>query len=128
MMKWYGNEIMSDLDKAVVKGLKMSALLVEGQAVELAPIQHGNLKGSITHTVAGERSRVRHPAAVNEGIGITDDKKTAYIGTNVEYAEFQEFGTSKMKAQAFLRPALDSQEKQITEVFNKVVKAEMERG
>jgi HK97 gp10 family phage protein len=30
------------------------------------------------------------------------------VGTNVEYAAFQEFGTSKMEPQPFLKPSLDA--------------------
>jgi HK97 gp10 family phage protein len=127
-LKWHGDEIKSDVEKAVTRGLTAAAILVQGQAIELAPVDLGNLKGSITYTVAGQRSQVRHPATVNEGIGVTDEKKTAYIGTNVEYAPYQELGTSKMKAQPFLRPALDNQERQINEVFAKNVKAGLEGG
>jgi len=34
-------------------------------------------------------------------------KNGAIVGTPVEYAIYQEFGTRKMNAQPFLRPAMD---------------------
>jgi len=34
------------------------------------------------------------------------DKDTGYVGTSLEYAGYQEFGTKKMAAQPYLRPAV----------------------
>ena len=59
---------------------------VEGSAKLRAPVDTGFLRASITHKV------------------IAFD--TVIIGTAVEYAAYQEFGTVKMVAQPFLRPAV----------------------
>lgn len=62
---------------------------VQNRARELAPVDTGRLRGSITH-VPGR-----------DGRGYYVD-----VGSNVEYAPFVEFGTSKQPAQPWLRPAL----------------------
>ena len=71
----------------VTKALTEAALIVEGAAKNLSPVDTGNLKGSITHAVG---------------------KDDARVGTNVEYAPYVEYGTSKMAAQPYLRPAVDN--------------------
>lgn len=66
------------------RALEKVGLVAEGYAKRLCPVDTGRLRNSITHEVEGE---------------------SAYIGTNVEYAPHVEMGTSRTKAQPFLRPA-----------------------
>lgn len=79
-------EFGDDLRSAIVRGLEKVGLVAEGYAKRLCPVDTGRLRNSITHTVGG-------------------DDTAAYIGTNVEYGPHVEFGTSRSKAQPFLRPA-----------------------
>lgn len=55
----------------------------------LAPVDTGRLRASITFLIG------------SDGAGIF-----GLVGTNVEYAPYQEFGTFKMQATPFLLPAL----------------------
>lgn len=74
------------IESAIGVALEKIGLLAEGYAQIKCPVDTGNLRASITHEVdAGE--------------------KAVYIGTNVEYAPYVELGTSKQKAQPYLRPA-----------------------
>ena len=78
-------EIISALERAfTVIGLEAS-----GYASALSPVDTGRLRSSLTFKVDGNSK------------GVT-------IGTNVEYAPYQEFGTSKMTASPFLRPAIEN--------------------
>ena len=77
-------EILMKLASAKVRALEKIGLVAEGYAKKLCPVDTGTLRKSITHT--------------------TDDD-AAYIGTNVEYAPAVELGTSRQKAQPYLRPA-----------------------
>lgn len=64
-VKWYGDKAIKSIEEAISKALEASALVVEGDAKNLAPVDTGNLRNSITHEVEGKEARV---------------------GTNVEYA------------------------------------------
>ena len=72
-------KVLEELEDAALRALEACGLIAEGYAVDLAPVAEeygGTLRGSITHTV-------------------DEQKKTAYIGTNVEYAPYVELGTGK---------------------------------
>lgn len=70
-------------------GLRRLAIDVQNRARQLAPVDTGRLRSSIVHTPG----RDSHGAFVD-------------VGSNVVYAAFVEFGTSRGRAQPFLRPAL----------------------
>jgi HK97 gp10 family phage protein len=74
----------------VAKHLLKIVQQVERRAKQLAPVDTGRLRSSITHS-----------------LGNDSDGLVGLAGTNVEYARHVEFGTSRMGARAFLRPALD---------------------
>lgn len=79
-------EVATALSQAFDRALEKIGLTAERYAANLCPVDTGRLRNSITSTVdSGE--------------------KAAYIGSNVEYAPYVELGTSRMKAQPFLRPA-----------------------
>ena len=80
-------EVSKDIKAALLRGLEACGLVAEGYAKKLAPVDTGNLRNSITHTV-------------------DEDEPAAYIGTNVEYAPYQELGTINMDANPFLKPAV----------------------
>ena len=77
-----------DLTKRARKALLEIMLAVEGHAKRLAPVDTGRLRASI-HT---EPMRPANKIITGDG---------------VEYGVFVEYGTMKMKAQPFLRPARD---------------------
>ena len=68
--------------------LRAGGMVVMNAAKANAPVLTGNLRRSI---------------AIVDGPG----PQEITIGTDVEYAPFVEFGTSKMAAQPYLRPAID---------------------
>lgn len=80
-------EVKQKIEKALEKGLEACGIQAESYAKGLSPVDTGRLRNSISHTVDGD---------------------TAYIGSNVEYAPYQELGTSKMKAQPYLKPAVQN--------------------
>ncbi len=89
MLNGYKPVGKGDLDKRV----EMAARLVEADAKRLCPVDTGTLRASI-HTVK------------------LADAKYA-VGSNVEYALYQERGTHKMPAQPYLRPALENNQAEI---------------
>ena len=77
-MKFVDNSeaVKRELERAAIRGLIKASLLVEGQAVLLAPVDKGGLRDSIGHKV-------------------DESELVAYIGTNCEYAIYVEFGTGE---------------------------------
>lgn len=78
-------------------GLALLALgqIGENSAKENAPVRTGHLRRSITHVL------------VNGGT----KNQFVRVGTNVEYAIFQEFGTRFHAAHPFFRPAMSDIER-----------------
>ena len=112
---------LPEASEALTKALQMWAEMTGGEMVNLThrdktdrgtPVDTGRLRNSMAHAAA-------------------DDYKTVYVGTNVEYAEYVEDGTSradygfgkgvgahmlrnavmdvKDKAEAYLKESLESQ-------------------
>lgn len=77
-MKFVDNSaaVKRELERAAIRGLIKSAMLVEGQAVLLVPTKTGALKKSI-------------------GYKVNESELVAYVGTNCEYAIYVEFGTGE---------------------------------
>lgn len=84
-IKSHIDEVNAELNKKIALALSKVGFRAEDHVKALAPFDTGRLRGSITHLV---------------------DDRSVTIGTNVEYGKYQELGTSKMKAQPFLWPAI----------------------
>ena len=78
------NLVGEEFQQACERALTRIGLQAEAYAKRECPVDTGNLRNSITNAV---------------------DDKSAYVGTNVEYAPYVELGTSRAKAQPFLKPA-----------------------
>ena len=85
-LKDNSDAVRAAVESRIQVALEAVGMTCERKAKELAPVDTGNLRNSLTHLV---------------------DDTTVYIGTNVEYGKYQELGTYKMKAQPFLRPAVE---------------------
>lgn len=81
--------------------VKEVAIRVDAEAKKKAPVDTGNLRASITMEVDGLE---------------------ATVGTNVEYAPFIEFGTSRQQAQPFMTPAKQKVENQVDKILITEVK------
>lgn len=95
-------QVIDGIDSAIGAALEEIGLLAENYATKKCPVDTGNLRGSITYEVdAGDNA--------------------VYIGTNVEYAPHVELGTSRQKAQPFLRPAASEHGAQYSRVLKKAL-------
>ncbi len=95
-------QAVSAINRARTIALTTAAIMVEGDATLRCPVDTGNLRGSLNHQVRGD---------------------TAKIGTNVEYAPFPEYGTNRMTAKPYLRPALDNNREKIKRLIAEQYKA-----
>ncbi len=96
----YLNVRVKEINAQLKANMNKAVMLVEGDAKRLAPVDTGRLHASIASRVEGNDKQI-------EGI----------VGTNVEYAPFQEFGTHKMAAHPFLFPALESNKNKIVDIL-----------
>ena len=109
-VEWHG-------DEAIVAGFSMTGrsvweigLVVEGQWKLLAPIDTGRYAGSITVQMKnkGTGFTVEGRTAPEPGDKVASPTKEqqAYVGTNVFYAPYSEYGTFKAAAQPAMRPTM----------------------
>ena len=96
-------EVSEAIKAALLRGLETCGLVAEGYAKKLAPVDTGNLRNSITHDV-------------------DDGEPAAYIGTNVEYAPYVCLGTIHMKAQPFLKPAVNDHKDEYRKILENSLK------
>ncbi len=98
---------LADMDARIGRNLPEiakagAAVLLEG-AKELAPVKTGKLKKSLKL-----RAGKRRPTSAEH-----------LVVSDVFYAPFVEFGTSKRSARPFLRPAADTRHGEITAAMTK---------
>lgn len=110
------DRIMKDLDKNKEDIGRAAAFEIEAGAKMRAPVDTSALQNSIytvtkkedgyAEAIVAAKSKnktakfSRHPKPTGDTI--------ANVGPAVEYAEYQEFGTSKMAAHPFLFPAVEA--------------------
>jgi HK97 gp10 family phage protein len=97
-----------ELTTALHRGVEAACLVVESSAKALSPVDTGLLKMSINHRTVDVQGG-------SEG----------QVGTQTEYAPFQEFGTVKMKAQPFLTPALNANKATVKSLIESSIKKEL---
>lgn len=130
------NEVLNSLDEAKERALTMIGMEAERSAkleLDNSPrrIDTGLLRNSITWALGGKAPNIQTYSADNpkQGrdssgsySGTADDKKdTVFIGSNVEYAQYVHFGTSRMTANPFLKNAIDKN----MDKFKQIVKDEL---
>lgn len=84
--------IMQKMHDAALKGVKAAALLIENAAKTNCPVRTGTLRRSIQTEVEDQTTKI-----------------IATIGPQVDYAPYVEFGTSRMAARPYMRPAFESE-------------------
>lgn len=104
--------VLSLLKAGIKEGLDAVGAACEGYAKAQCPVgtpestgikgyKGGTLRNSITHQLDGGNS--------------------VQIGTNVEYGKFVEMGTSKQRAQPYLRPAAQDHASEYAALFKSIL-------
>lgn len=108
-------KFLEDYEEAVDRAWEIIGLKAEGHAKSYCSVDTGRLRASINHaTIAGGGDDVYRDDKGNMYSGrsahVIPPHGECVLGTNVDYAVYQEFGTSKIKAafngRGFLRPAI----------------------
>lgn len=121
-------------DEVAERVLTMWGMQGETAAKKLAPVDTGLLRNSITWALAGKSANeTAYKANSGDASGTytgqaPSDKEGSprhvHIGSNVEYAPYQELGTAKMKAQPYLRPAIE----QNRDYFKSILEGELKKA
>lgn len=115
-------------DDAIEKALEEIGITAEAYAKLIATQKHivdtGRLRNSITHATKSDTGQTNysdnHGKTYSDGSAKgTPEAKTVYVGTNVEYAPYIEYGTTKQVARPFLHPAVTEHVDEYKDMFKK---------
>jgi len=105
-------------EQALKAAIVQTMIRVRAEAVQLAPFDLGQLRNSIMWRKGWTTDAFGFPRedGFNDaGAGKQATQKITspsglegFVGTAVEYAPYQEFGTRRQKAQPYMRPAADA--------------------
>jgi len=115
----------SKVEELLTASLVSGALLIANKAKELAPIRTGTLRRSIHVGGHTELTPDYGDGAGYEDLGEPGSLR-AIVGTNLEYAPYQEYGTSRgVPAHPYMKPAMDTERdnvlKEIGAAFEELV-------
>lgn len=123
---------VAKVEKAVASAMKQAVTMiggtVAGHASEAAPVDTGLLRNSITYAIGGEAPAITEytddageKTGYYEGTAPSDEENevTVYIGTNVQYAPYQELGAPNINlpARPYLRPAMEGSQREIMQIL-----------
>lgn len=125
-----------EFDKRMKAAVEVLGGMIESAAKDLAPVDTGLLRNSITHGAAGGKLSITeysdnagqqhgsYAGTVPEAEG--GQKYVVVVGTNVRYAPYQELGApnAHVPASPFLRPAFENN----ADALKKVVEDILSRG
>jgi HK97 gp10 family phage protein len=114
------------LESAVVSG----ALIVVNDAKRRAPVLTGNLRRSIHVGGHGHGGGLESGGGDTgtdiEGNSHSNHSAEVQVGTNVDYAAAQEYGTSRgIRAHPYLRPAFDENTDKVADEIKAAVRAQL---
>lgn len=143
------DKILKELEEQIPVALEAVGLQAETYVKMKCPVDTGLLRNSITHVVSGEhisksyhaeygsnrskkgnrlRASSKNAGKVNvgsiEGTIGNADEKAVYVGTNVEYAPYVEYGTSAQKPQPFFKPGIMDHLNQYSKILREYLKKE----
>jgi HK97 gp10 family phage protein len=105
------------LDSGIKKALNTCAVKVERDIKENMTPNGPSAPGEAPAVDTGRlRASISHRVETDSG------ESAAYVGTNVEYAPWLEFGTSRMRARPFMVPAMNRNREWIKATLKSVVK------
>lgn len=130
-------EVEKEVEKALKKAARMIGGTLEGHAKELCPVDTGLLRNSITFAIGGEEPNImtyqsndsnkdgkqierKEGQYTDKAPPDEDNQITVYVGTNVEYAPYQELGAPNrnLAARPFLRPAMENFTSEIEQIID----------
>ena len=132
-----------NVERATERQMKQAATMIggtiEGHAKEMCPVDTGLLCNSITYALGGQSPHIetyrsnetdKDGKKIEVKEGSYDGKAqsdqsgeiTVYVGTNIQYAPYQELGAPNrnLNARPFLRPAMENFTDEILQIMKMV--------
>ena len=107
-------------NKHLNRATSQAATLVQKSAKTKVPV----LTGTILRNIKKRKQRTRNKFNATTGVGVISDRSGRGTGTDAFYWTFVEFGTSKMAAQPFIRPAFEeNKQRAVNKIKDVLVKA-----
>lgn len=110
--------IANSFDPATEKALKETTTKIRDEAKRLCPVDTGSLKKSIRRTAYARVAGHIQQMGVRAG-GYIINPKTKRL---VDYAKHVEYGTSRTRAQPFLRPAIVKYRRELVKIVKRGIK------
>lgn len=134
-----GKNYEKAITNAVDDFLIEAGVYVEGEVVKNIKrsgiIDTGRLRGSITYQTAEQGSQTKYPAKGRDKIsrpsmlfGLLSKKSVVDIGSGVKYAAYNEYGTFRMRARPYMRPALRRSKTPLTKRLKELIAKGLKRG
>lgn len=132
----HARSVESATEKALQRAARMIGGTVEGHAKELCPVDTGLLRNSITFAIGGQAPNITEYQSNQQGEETVtgkydgtapqdeDGQITVYVGTNVQYAPYQELGAPNINlpARPYLRPAMENFRDEIRQILEQQLK------
>lgn len=126
-------QVLDEVEKRKLRILKILGLKAEKYVKTLTPVDTGLLRNSITHAISGESPAISEYAdnsgdvkGTYSGTQGSKEDDCVYIGTNVEYAPFVEFGENMKHTTGkahFLRDGIQNHKDE----FKQIIETEMKK-
>ena len=123
--KWDDRKFKKEVIFTIEQKMVKAGFMIEKDAKHFVKVDTGRLRSSISVNWTGSgmaEGKIENKAKSGDGIKqptSRPDEFTVVVGTNVNYAIPQEYGTSKIAGQAYLRPALAKNLSKIKALFKK---------
>lgn len=93
----------------VAEGLEECGVVLEGHAKDYCPVRTGALRESIGHGVSGTSVTI---------FAGGDSVTSGGSDKHVDYAAIVEFGSTKTRAQPYMRPALENHKDEVKQIMD----------
>lgn len=125
--EWHGDEFLEELERQAARNLEKAAIhltneiklkLNRSQPYTVGSGEAGKHYHGLDPSQPGEPpKKVRGDLQRSITYAVADDKRSATVGTNLDYGAFLELGTAEMQPRPYLRSTLIEQSDAIAEIL-----------
>lgn len=133
-VKWYGNNVLSRVRQAAMRGVFSATETVGNDAVQSMRDSPATGREYQRRGVAHTASSPGNPPRIDTG-ALSQSKQTRYntsalegaVNFSTEYAAPLEFGTSRIEPRPYARPALEKNRKRIADTIGDEIARELRK-